>query len=722
MGQAVGPNGDPLSRTWHLTVTPADAAVDTRVTFRTKPSCASTGAVCTVGGLKLDSLASLSFSPSDVRSVSIEDTSAGENDGEIVFTVRLSRTSGRYVYVDFETIDSGPDKGTADPRADYRPQFTRLVIPSGTTSVSAGVALIDDSIDDGESVKVRISNARNVGEDGVFLKPLTIATAEATGTIRNSDAIPRAWLARFGRTVADQVLDTVKGRMSAPLTPGMELSLAGQRVGGESATIEASAAEARIEALSERMRGAGDEDTARPFGSQETTARALLTGSSFAFTGGTPERGVGAVWGRVAVSHFDGQQGDVSLDGDVVSTLAGADLTRGRTTAGLVVSHSRGQGDFRSPVDGGTVESTLTGLYPWGRHALNDRLSVWGVAGYGAGELVVTPKERLPIATDMDLAMAAAGLRGVLMKAPADGGLELAAKSHAMVVRTRSAEVRGSGGSLAAAETEVARLQSGLEGTWTGFESIEPSLEIGVRQDGGDAETGFGIGIGAGLTWREPAQGIKVELRARGLLAHDDGTLDERGFAGSFAWDPTPASDRGPALTLRQAVGARASGGVDSLLHPVTARTLGGRCISRRSASLPPRRARRSASASVREATTRRSRRTAVRRKTGRLRASCPGYPISPSRQPYGLPSTRVSRGFFAEPRWPDPVDRERNEGNRNLIAHEAQRVSQIGCSWSRMIEILRLGLLQRRTHSTDALPSARSGCESCTVRVPIGR
>ena len=130
------------------------------------------------------------------------------------------------------------------------------------------------------------------------------------------------------------------------------------------------------------------------------------------------------------------------------------------------------------------------------------------------------------------------------------------------------------GRSLAASEAEVTRIRLGLEGAWRGIGSIVPSFEIGVRQDGGDAETGFGADIGAGLAWSDPAQGIEAEIRARGLLTHEDSSFRERGFTGSFAWDPDPASDLGPSLTLRQTVGASATGGADALLAPESAQAL----------------------------------------------------------------------------------------------------------------------------------------------------
>ena len=161
------------------------------------------------------------------------------------------------------------------------------------------------------------------------------------------------------------------------------------------------------------------------------------------------------------------------------------------------------------------------------------------------------------------------------MKAPAQGGLELSITSDAMAVRTSSGAVRGDagagGGNLAAATAGVTRLRLGLEGTWRGLGSeggatLVPTLEVGVRHDGGDAETGFGLDVGGGIAWSHPASGLSGELRARGLVTHEAGGLRDRGIAGSLGFDPRPDSERGFALTLSQTMGAQASGGVDALL------------------------------------------------------------------------------------------------------------------------------------------------------------
>ena len=307
------------------------------------------------------------------------------------------------------------------------------------------------------------------------------------------------------------------------------------------------------------------------------TARELFTGTSFSLTGGSAEEGTVSAWGRGTVSRFDGREGELALDGEVGNLMLGADFVRGRATAGLMLSHAQGSGGYRG-ASSGSIEASLTGLYPYGRYALNERVSVWGVAGYGEGTLRVEPEEQAALETGMDLAMASVGVRGVLLKAPAAGGAELAIRSDAMAVRTTSEAVSTGAGNLAAAEADVTRLRLGLEGSrafrFEGDASLTPSVELGVRHDGGAAETGFGADVGAGLAWSDPARGLSADVRARGLLTHEDGSFRERGFAGSLAWDPAPDSARGPSLSLSQTVGAQASGGVEALLGPQTAKAL----------------------------------------------------------------------------------------------------------------------------------------------------
>ena len=136
-----------------------------------------------------------------------------------------------------------------------------------------------------------------------------------------------------------------------------------------------------------------------------------------------------------------------------------------------------------------------------------------------------------------------------------------------MAVRTTSEKVGG----LEAAEADATRLRLGLEGTWRGLKpggagALVPTAEIGLRHDGGDAETGFGLDLGGGLAWSDPASGLGAEVRARGLLTHESKGFRNRGLSGAFSWAPGRGSGRGPSLTLTRSVGGPASGGADALL------------------------------------------------------------------------------------------------------------------------------------------------------------
>ena len=68
----------------------------------------------------------------------------------------------------------------------------------------------------------------------------------------------------------------------------------------------------------------------------------------------------------------------------MTGALLGADWTRERSTLGLMLSHTRGEGGYRG-ANSGEVTSTLTGFYPYGRYLLGDRVTVWGRGGLRRG-------------------------------------------------------------------------------------------------------------------------------------------------------------------------------------------------------------------------------------------------------------------------------------------------------------------------------------------------
>ena len=86
-----------------------------------------------------------------------------------------------------------------------------------------------------------------------------------------------------------------------------------------------------------------------------------------------------------------------------------------------------------------------------------------------------------------------------------------------------------------------------------------PSAEVGLRWDGGDAETGGGMEFGAGIRYANAPHGLLMELKGRSLLTHQSGELTEWGLAGAIRVDPGP-SDQGLSFGLRSSWGNASSG------------------------------------------------------------------------------------------------------------------------------------------------------------------
>ena len=108
----------------------------------------------------------------------------------------------------------------------------------------------------------------------------------------------------------------------------------------------------------------------------------VLTGSAFALNRETKSGGILSFWSRGAQSSFHGREGALSLSGDVRTTMFGADYAKGRMVTGLSLARSMSLGRYSAEA-AGQVESAVTGLYPWLGYQLTERVSVWGVVGYG---------------------------------------------------------------------------------------------------------------------------------------------------------------------------------------------------------------------------------------------------------------------------------------------------------------------------------------------------
>ncbi|MDE0144790.1 MAG: hypothetical protein OXL95_02870, partial [Nitrospira sp.] len=132
-------------------------------------------------------------------SLSVADVTAREGvDFLVPFTVRLSAPSAETVEVRVDTRPSTPV--SARPGSDYFPRPVgghRLVFRAGETEKPVRVLVLDDNHDEEpETFEFVLSDAKGA----------TIGDGVAVGTIENADPLPAAFLARFGRTLAQQTL------------------------------------------------------------------------------------------------------------------------------------------------------------------------------------------------------------------------------------------------------------------------------------------------------------------------------------------------------------------------------------------------------------------------------------------------------------------------------------------------------------------------------------
>ena len=559
---------------------------DVTVTLAGGRACDEAGAICTPDGRSVSNTSTMTVGgPVRIR---VEGARAKEGkDASLDFAVTLNRAAAHTVSVDYATEDD-----TATAGSDYTATSGTLTFAAGETAKTVSVPVLDDAVDEGKEVmRLLLSNPK-----GAYLRNVH---KRAKGVIVNDDALQQAWLSRFGRTVGGHVTDAVSGRLEG-LTPGAHATLAGQSV-DLMRTGDGKALAETLTGLAQRFGAQAPANDDDPFArngpgggpsspasglspptlgaasspAQTVTGRELLLGSAFHLAGAGDGSGPGlAAWGRAAHGRFDGvadsDTGEMRLDGEVLTGTLGADADWGRLLAGVAVSLSEGEGTFDDPgVDKGSVESTMTTVSPYARFNVSERVSAWGLAGWGTGAMTIVQdaraatetqaaRPRQVTKTDLSMRLGALGARGELLRQDDAGGMDLALKADAFFVTTESERTQGS----AATSADASRLRLVLEGGRSfvlgGGATVRPALELGVRHDGGDAETGAGVELGGGVTYADPSSGLSLEAKARMLVAHADSDYEEWGVSATARLDPGERG-RGLSFSLAPTIGATSS-------------------------------------------------------------------------------------------------------------------------------------------------------------------
>ena len=295
----------------------------------------------------------------------------------------------------------------------------------------------------------------------------------------------------------------------------------------------------------------------------------LLANSSFilplnaADNGGSGPFDNLTLWGSGDYRNIaGGNPQSVDYDGSVVSANLGVDTRLGADMlAGLAVSQARGTVDYTASSASGELTTSLTSVNPYVGWQMAGGMNLWAMAGYGTGEVELDDGSAGTQSSDLTQSMVAAGASGLLMSSDemiAGGTTNLNLKGE---VAFTSADIDGSG-TLASMSLSASRQRLMFEGEHvqkldTGA-TFTPSLELGVRNDGGDGETGTSIEAGGALRYADEASGLTVEGRVRTLLSHG-GDYEETGVSGLVRIAPG-GSGKGLALVVQPTWGQTGSG------------------------------------------------------------------------------------------------------------------------------------------------------------------
>ena len=343
------------SHRWGIDVTPAGNGPIT-LTVNGTTDCEAQHAACTAGGGMLEGGPTVTILGPALFSVA--DGEVDEAEGATLdFVVSLSRERSESSTVSYATSD-----GTATAGDDYTATNGTLSFAANETSKTVQVPVLDDAhADGGETMTLTLSNPAPA--------TVKIADATATGTINNTDPMPKAWMVRFGRTVGSQVVDALTARLDGGARS--HVTVGGITLSGAPG-VEPEAEAHDPFGLPEWAKASTLEPEA-----QTITTDDLLLRSAFHLSsrGDGPHVGPAfTAWGHVATGGFDAEEDGVTMDGNVTTGLVGFDAEWDRALAGVMLSQSTGDGSYKlDPAlgdDAGTVESDLTGVYPYAAHRL----------------------------------------------------------------------------------------------------------------------------------------------------------------------------------------------------------------------------------------------------------------------------------------------------------------------------------------------------------------
>ena len=422
---------------------------------------------------------------------------------------------------------------------------SRLVFAAGETEASFVLAAHRDRIDE-EDELVELRFAETVPAAEPSSAQVTLLDTFELESREQRDRVAEEWLPQVGQTLAGIVTQTLGGRLAQPGPRGDRLA-----IGGHELRLAANDIDAPVGDIAGASR-----DT--------TAARADRFAMSLGGRAGDDDRADGsgrgwAIWAEGGGTGFSDDDGDLAIDGTVVSGAGGIEHAGGDWLGGLALFHSRARGVYEMPVLGerlsDDIEARLTSTIPYLRWSPDAATMVWGAAGRGWGQMTLSDSTG-SYETDIEMTM---GTFGASRRVLSEGGFDLAVKLDAFWTHITSEATEGLDGVTGRGWRLRTGVEGGQERRFDNGARLRPSLEAGVRKDGGDVERGTGLEVGGGIAYEHPGLGLTAEASGRALLLHSNEGYEEWRVAGLLRVSPG-ADGRGLSFALEPALGAAASG------------------------------------------------------------------------------------------------------------------------------------------------------------------
>ena len=441
-----------------------------------------------------------------------------------------------------------------------------------------------DNWDTPQTVMVRAMEDEDNTNEQITITHQSAEVPAITGvvsvTISDNDITPsevvKAGLVRFGRTVGEQSVAAIKDRLTQPPPIGFRGNLVGHALSKSDCDATPLHCSDTSETVSlpspdrflpgHRLRVHPEEPLASIRGlespgdaSRVLTLEEMVAGTSFAMTRERVDGQVVSLWGQGSRSGFAGRQGLIGFAGDVTGFLLGWDRRHGDRVHGVMLSQTGGDIAYHTDAGLGAMELELTAVVPYAARTLRKDMRVWGALGFGAGKLTHREVGEAPVRADMDWRMAALGVSGDLPSSAILSGAALSWYADGLWTHT-GVDAASDGESWAAFAGATLRSRVGVVAAWEQVlgngSVVRPSLDVGLRHDAGDAETGLGVEIGGSVAWSNPSMpGLSLIVRGRKLVLHAEDAFDDWGMSIAFVYDPSPTTREGVSAQLSQALG-----------------------------------------------------------------------------------------------------------------------------------------------------------------------